>query len=151
MPVTASSVVSGSSAREPSKPARRLRIIVVDDNPDEVLTLMTLLHDEGHEVWGLYRAQEVMRAVTSFDPDAMLLDIALPGRSGYAVAEEIRRRFGPKRPMLIAVSGLYKQPTHELLSDAAGCDHFLTKPFDFEELLKLLAPLLPHDPPRTEP
>ena len=76
--MAASSVVSGSSAREPSKPARKLRIIVVDDNPDEVLTLMALLHDAGHEVWGLYRAQEVMRAVTSFDPDAMLLDIALP-------------------------------------------------------------------------
>jgi DNA-binding response OmpR family regulator len=91
-----------------------------------------------------------MRAVTSFDPDAMLLDIALPGGSGYAVAEEIRRRFGPKRPMLIALSGLYKQPSHELLSDAAGCDHFLAKPFDFEELLRLLAPLLSHNPSRTE-
>ena len=148
--MAASSVVSGSSAREPSKPARRLRIIVVDDNPDEVLTLMALLHDAGHEVWGLYRAQEVMRAVTSFDPDAMLLDIALPGGSGYAVAEEIRRRFGPKRPMLIALSGLYKQPSHELLSDAAGSDHFLTKPFDFDESLRLLAPLLSHNPSRTE-
>lgn len=148
--MAASSVVSGGGAREPSKPTRSLRIIVVDDEPDEVLTLMALLHDEGHEVWGLYRAQEVMRAVTSFDPDAILLDIALPGRSGYAVAEEIRHRFGPKRPMLIAVSGLYKQLAHEQLSDATGCDHFLTKPFDFGELLKLLAPLLPRSPPRTE-
>lgn len=148
--MAASSVVSGGSAREPSKSARSLRIIVVDDDPDEVLTLMALLHDEGHEVWGLYRAQEVMRAVTRFDPDAMLLDIALPGGSGYAVAEEIRRRFGPKRPMLIAVSGLYKQPSHEQLSDASGCDHFLAKPFDFGELLKLLAPLLPRNPPRRE-
>lgn len=138
-----SSVVSEVSARETSKPARRLRIIVVDDDQDAVLTLMALLHDEGHEVWGLYRAQEVMRAVTNFDPDVMLLDIALPGGSGYAVAEEIRRRFGPKRPMLIAVSGLYKQSPHEQLSDAAGCDHFLTKPFDFGELLRLLAPLVP--------
>lgn len=142
--MTTTTVVSEGRAPEPSKAARSLRIIVVDDDQDAVLTLMALLRDEGHEVWGLYRAQEVMRAVTTFDPDVMLLDIALPGRSGYAVAEEIRGHFGPKRPMLIAVTGLYKRRPHEQLSDAVGCDHFLTKPFDFGELLKLLAPLLPH-------
>jgi two-component system, OmpR family, response regulator len=128
---------------------RSLRIIVVDDDPDAVLTLMVLFRDEGHEVWGLYRAQEVMRAVTSFDPDVVLLDIALPGASGYTVAEEIRHQFGSTRPMLIAVTGLYKQPPHEHLSGAVGCNHFLTKPFDFAELLKMIAPLLSPATDRT--
>jgi CheY-like chemotaxis protein len=59
-----------------------------------------------------------------------------------AVAEEIRRRSGgAKRPLLIALTGLYKRPPHDRLSRIVGCDHFLTKPFQIGELLTLIAPL----------
>jgi DNA-binding response OmpR family regulator len=121
--------------------ARPLRIMVVDDEPDTVVTLVTLLRDEGHDVHALYRAKDVVRSVDEYDPDVVLLDIALPDGSGYAVAEEVRRRRGPKRPLMIAVTGLYKRPPHDRLSRIVGCDHFLTKPFEINELLQLLAPL----------
>ena len=129
-----------------SKAARNLRILVVDDERDAVLTLMTLLRDEGHDVRGLYRAKEVAAVVKEFDPDVVLLDIALPDGSGYALAEDIRRRSGSKRPMLIALTGIYKRAPHDHLSRVVGCDHFLTKPFAIADLLKLIAPLtLPND------
>jgi DNA-binding response OmpR family regulator len=121
--------------------ARPLRIMVVDDEPDTVVTLVTLLRDEGHDVHALYRAKDVVRGVEEYDPDVVLLDIALPDGSGYAVAEEVRRRRGPKRPLMIAVTGLYKRPPHDRLSRIVGCDHFLTKPFEINELLQLIAPL----------
>lgn len=130
-----------ASESVPSSVARKLRILIVDDERDTVLTLMTLLRDEGHDVQGLHRAKEVLGAVKEFDPDVVLLDIALPDGSGYALAEDIRRRGRGKHPLLIALTGIYKRPPHDQLSRIVGCDHFLTKPFDIAELLKLIAPL----------
>ena len=83
----------------------KLRILVVDDERDMVLTLTTLLRHEGHVVEAVYRAQDVMRAVKDFDPDVVLVDIALPDGSGYGIAEHIRRRAGTQRPMIIALTG----------------------------------------------
>ena len=137
----ATDVSSSGNQPAPAKPQRGLRIIVIDDERDTVVTLMTLLRDEGHEVEGLYRAQDAMRKVKEFDPDVVLVDIALPDGSGYSIAEDIRRRCGPQRPLLIALTGIYKRPPHDQLSRIVGCDHFLTKPFDIAELLKLIAPL----------
>ena len=132
---------SSSASSEPSKPARALRILIVDDDRDLVMTLGTLLRQDGHTVAEAYRAQDAMRAGRDFDPDVVLIDIALPDGSGYAVAEHIRRHAGPGRPTLIALTGIYKRPPHDRLSQIVGCDHFLTKPFEMAELLQLLAPL----------
>ena len=121
--------------------SRKLRILVVDDERDMVVTLATLLRDEGHVVDGAYSAQDALTAVKQFDPDVVLLDIALPDGSGYAVAEHIRRRYGDKRPMLIALTGVYARPPHDKLHRIVGCDHFLTKPFAVDEILRLIAPL----------
>jgi DNA-binding response OmpR family regulator len=121
--------------------ARRLRVLIVDDAPDLVATLASLLRDEGHVVDGVHRARDVMSAVKDFNPDVVLLDIALPDGSGYALAEQIRRRYGAGRPMLIALTGVYARPPHDALYRIVGCDHFLTKPFTIGELLSLIAPL----------
>ena len=118
-----------------------LRILIVDDDRDAVLTLMTLLRDEGHDVQGVYRARDALAAVKELDPDLVLLDIALPDGSGYALAEDIRRRGRGKHPMLIAVTGIYNRPPHDRLSRIVGCDYFLTKPFEIGELLTLIEPL----------
>jgi DNA-binding response OmpR family regulator len=131
----------GKKKDGPAQGSRRLRILVVDDERDMVSTLATVLRDEGHLVEGVHRAQAAMPAVEDFDPDVVLLDIALPDGSGYAIAEHIRRRAGSGRPMLIALTGIYKRPPHDQLSRIVGCDHFLTKPFEIDQLLTLIAPL----------
>jgi DNA-binding response OmpR family regulator len=120
---------------------RSLRILVVDDERDLVNTLAMLLQDEGHAVRGLHRAQGVMSTVMEFDPDVVMLDIALPDGSGYALAEQIRQRYGATRPLLIALTGVYARPPHDRLHRIVGCDHFLTKPFAIGDVLRLIEPL----------
>jgi DNA-binding response OmpR family regulator len=117
---------------------RSLRVLVVDDERDSVDTLTVLLNDEGHEVRGLTRGKEVLDAVADFNPDAVLLDIAMPDTSGYELAKQIRQRYGEVKPMLIAISGRYKQASDKMLGQIVGFDHYLTKPYDPGVLLSLL-------------
>ena len=115
--------------------------MVVDDDRDAVTTLRTILVDEGHEVWGVYRAGDVKLAVEHFDPDVVLLDIGLPDGSGYALAHEIRVQRGEERPTLIAVTGLYIEGPDKSMSKAVGFNHFLTKPYAIDQLVALIRPL----------
>jgi CheY-like chemotaxis protein len=126
---------------EPHSYPRSLRIIVADDERDTVLTLMMILKDEGHEVQGIYTGSRVLPLVGEFDPDVVLLDIALPEKSGFELAQEIRKRPRGRRVLLIGISGQYKQASDKLLADITGFDHYLVKPFDTAALLALLAPL----------
>jgi len=132
--------VSPGEAAEPSTAPRSLRILVVDDDRDTVLTLMMLLRDEGHEVRGLHSGGHVVHTMREFDPDAVLLDIALPGLSGWEVARTIRERLG-RRPMLVGISGEYRHGVDRILSEVVGFDHYLVKPYEPNALLALLAPL----------
>jgi len=129
-----------SSAEGASRPKRRLRVIVADDDRDHVTTLAALLIDEGHEVRELYRGSELVRMVREFDPDVALIDISMPGTNGYDAAREIRQEFGKQRPMLIAITG-WKQSSDRILARLAGYDHHVPKPFDPKELLELINPL----------
>jgi two-component system OmpR family response regulator len=122
------------------KPKRRLRILVADDERDSVSMLALILQDEGHEVREVYRGAEVLGLAREFNPDAVLLDIGMPGMSGYDVARELRQEYGEKKPLLIAVTG-WKQSSDRILAKLAGFDHHLAKPFESGALLKLLEPL----------
>lgn len=132
---------SAHTGQEGPAVPRRLRIMVVDDDRDSVMTLKTILGEEGHEVWGVYRAGDVKLGVEHFDPDVVLLDIGLPDGSGYALAHEIRAQCGPERPMLIALTGIYREGPDKSMSKAVGFHHFITKPYDIGHLLKLIAPV----------
>ena len=118
----------------------RLRILVADDERDQAMTLALLLGDEGHDVREIYRGSEVLRAVRDFDPDVALIDIGMPGMTGYDAAREIRQVLGGTRPVLIAVTG-WKQSSDRILARLAGFDHHLAKPFEPEALLALIQPL----------
>lgn len=122
--------------------ARNLRILVADDDRDNALTLATILRTEGHEVHIALRGDEVVEVDRLLRPDALILDISLPGMSGYAVAREIRERRGPPiAPLLIAVSGKWTKASERLLGQAVGFDHYLVKPCDPLEIVRLLEPL----------
>lgn len=116
-----------------------LRILVVDDNRDIVLTAGMLLRAQGHHTNECYDGSEVMRCVEEYDPDVVLLDIGLPGKSGWDVAKEIRQRIPGKRPLLVGMSGGETRPADRLLATASGFDYFLIKPVDPKVLLALLS------------
>jgi len=123
-----------------ARPRRRLRILIADDERDQVATLAAILNDEGHDVREVYRGNEVLRMIADFDPDVALVDIGMPGMTGYDVAREVREHYGKGRPLLIAVTG-WKKPSDRILAQLAGFDHHLPKPFEANELLVLLEPL----------
>ena len=122
----------------PSGTPRSLRILIADDDPDTVLTLTTLLADEGHEVRSVYSGRDVMDCVIDFDPDVIVLDINLPAKSGWELARSIREQCGKERPMLIGISGEYKHGADRVLSQTLGFDHYLLKPYEPAELIGLI-------------
>jgi DNA-binding response OmpR family regulator len=123
-----------------SSPNRSLRIVLADDNFDTLATLKAILRDEGHEVLGVGNGRSALEAVRHFDPDVVILDIAMPDLSGWEVAREIRTASGQSdRPLLIATSGRYKQASDKMLGEIAGFHHYLVKPYESSALLALLA------------
>jgi CheY-like chemotaxis protein len=129
---------SGSDGAAPAP--KSLRVLVVDDDRDAVLSLMMLLREEGHEVRGLYQGNDVLRALREFEADVVLLDIGMPDRNGYDVARQIRQRYGAPRPILIAITA-WTKPSDRMLAEMAGFNHHLGKPCQPADLLALLAPL----------
>lgn len=126
---------------EAAQAPRSLRILIADDERDTVLTLMMLLREEGHEVRGVYTGRQVLDAVHGFDPDVVVLDIAMPDLSGWEVARTIRTHPDGKRRMLVGISGEYKNSVDKLLSTIVGFDHYLLKPCSPNTLIALLEPL----------
>jgi len=89
-------------------PAHRRRILIADDDRDAVATLAALLVDEGHDVREVYRGDAVLYYLREFRPDALIVDINMPGMSGYDVARQVHEVFGVDRPRLIALTGWYR-------------------------------------------
>jgi DNA-binding response OmpR family regulator len=95
----------------------------------------------------VYGGKEVLPAARFVRPDAIIMDISMPGMSGYAAAQEIRYSFTEaRRPLLIAITGRWKEPPDELVARQVGFDHYMTKPCDPEQLLALLEALKRPDP-----
>ena len=132
---------SAADSGERAKAPRPLRVLVAEDHRDTALTLMMVLRDEGHETRAVHSGRQVMGALLDFDPDAVILDIKLPELSGWEVARTIRNRRGARQPLIIGVSGEYKQGADKVLADIMGFDHDLLKPCEPQQLLALLEPL----------
>ena len=124
------------------------RILVADDDADMVLSLTTLLRDEGYEVRGVHRGAEVLQAIFNFAPDVVLLDIGMPQMSGYEVARALRERFGSARPALIAVTGLSGEVDRRQ-ARAAGFEYHVAKPYEPRALLQLIDALAGAAPGRA--
>lgn len=128
---------------------RGLRILIADDNRDTVLTLATLLREEGHDVRGVHNGIDALRVARVHAFDAIILDIEMPELSGYAIAQELCKQYFARRaPLLIAITGKWNRPSEKLLARAVGFDHHLAKPYDPGVLLAMLASraYLPLDP-----
>ena len=116
------------------------RILVADDDADAVLSLTTLLRQEGYVVRGVHRGAEVLQAIFNFAPDVVLLDIGMPQMSGYDVARTLRERYGSARPALIAVTGRTGEADRQQ-ARAAGFEHHVAKPYEPRALLRLIGEL----------
>jgi signal transduction histidine kinase len=113
------------------------RILIADDNRDSAETLAALLRMEGHEVTSVHDGPVALSVFGELKPDVALLDIGMPGLTGYEVARKMRQS-APRVPLtLIAITG-WGQDIDKERAFAAGFDHHLTKPVDPQSLAELL-------------
>jgi CheY-like chemotaxis protein len=118
-------------------PARRLRVLVADDNVDAASSLAMMLDLLGHETRVAHNGRKALAVAGEFRPDAMVLDIAMPQLGGHDVARTIRREPWGGDVLLIAASG-WGQDGDKQKSEDAGFDHHLVKPVEIDLLDRLL-------------
>jgi PAS domain S-box-containing protein len=117
--------------------SRLLKVLVVDDNVDSAESMAMLLDAWGFTVLTATEGMTALEIASDAKPDAVLLDIGLPGMSGYEVAEQLRARMGDSRPLLIAMTG-YGQADDRRRTRESGFHHHLIKPVEFDALWKIL-------------
>jgi signal transduction histidine kinase len=114
------------------------RVLIVDDNMDAAESTAMLLRHLGHQVKLAHDGGAALDAVTYFEPHVALLDIGLPGMSGYDVARALRAREKNGGLVLVALTG-YGREEDRIKSAEAGFTQHLVKPVDPMTLAKLLA------------
>jgi PAS domain S-box-containing protein len=135
-----------ASAREASAHTREIqggirptsRVLVVDDNQDMASGLAKLLSLLGHDVQTAYDGKTAVELALKYCPEVVLLDIGLPGMSGYEVARRLREECSCRDGLIIAITG-YGQEEDIRKSKEAGFDHHLVKPIDYHALLAVMA------------
>ena len=105
-------------------------IVVVEDQPDNLKLLSTLLTLKGHQVIGLPNGDRVAEVLRTHQPTPalVLLDIQLPGRDGYAVLEELLAL--PGRAWKVVALTAHAMPEDRARAEAAGFDGYITKPIE---------------------
>ncbi len=121
-----------------------LRVLMVDDNVDTVLSFSILLRAAGHEVRTAHDGPAAIQVALEYQPDVVFLDIGLPGLSGYEVAKRIRQERTLKNVVLVALTG-YGQNSDRQTALEAGFDHHLIKPARFVQLKQILATVTPKE------
>ena len=118
----------------------KLRVLVVDDNRDAAASLAMYLEQIGHEVGLAYDGETAVRVAEAMRPQAILLDLGMPGIDGYEVCRRIRRPDWGKSIRMIAITG-WGQDEDRRRSSAAGFDAHFVKPVSTETLVGLLGDL----------
>ena len=126
---------------EPSLPEREsgapLRVLVVDGYPDTAWTLGLVLRRMGDDVRDSCDGSTALQLATAFRPEAVVMDLALPGVDGLEVARRLRREPALDGVLLIAMTG-FQDEEHRRLAREAGFDLYLLKPVPLDELQALL-------------
>src|SRR4051812_12534424 len=118
-----------------------LQILVVDDNEDTARGLAKLLRLSGHSVHVAHTGPDALASAREHLPEAVILDIGLPGMDGYEVAARLRKEEEGRQPAIIIAASGYGEEQVRSRSDEARFDHHLVKPVNFDTLLSVLAGL----------
>jgi CheY-like chemotaxis protein len=133
--------VSGKNDLMEEKTDARPTVLVVEDFEDNRFMMRRLLEMSGYRVVEAVNGQQAVESAGTEDPDVILMDLSLPMLDGLAATRKIRERDGHKRVPIIAVSAHDSADFHaEAL--AAGCNEYVTKPIDFDQLIQLLDRIL---------
>jgi len=108
------------------------RVLIVEDEPNIVVSLEFLLRHEGYEVAVAGSGPEALAAAASFRPDLVLLDVMLPGLDGFEVCRRLRGEPAPPKIVLLTARGREAE-RHKGLD--LGADLYVTKPFSTRQLI----------------
>ncbi len=117
----------------------KTKILIVEDDPHILLGLEEVLKSDGFEVAVCNRGDQAMAAVVRNRPELVLLDIMLPGLSGYDVCRQLRAQ---KSGVLILMLTAKSQEIDKVVGLDLGADDYVTKPFGVRELLARIHALL---------
>ena len=115
------------------------RVLIVEDDQSIARLLHLELEHRGLDVRCVYDGSDALPAVDEFKPDAIVLDILLPGMDGERILQVLRRR-GDATPVIMLTAR--DQPRDKVRNLETGADDYLTKPFHIEELLARLGAVL---------
>ncbi len=118
------------------------RVLVVDDSPDSAESMAAVLRLSGHDVRVALNGSGAIALARQFRPEVALLDIGIPGMTGYEVAVAIRELPGMEALVLIAMTG-YGQAQDRMRSREAGFQHHLVKPVEIADVHQVLESLPP--------
>ncbi len=113
-------------------PAKQKKIMIVEDEPSLVFTLQDTLENEGYEVFVSETGTNAMEMVRSVRPDLLILDVMLPGVSGFEICKQIREE---KFTFPVIMLTARDQEIDKVTGLNIGADDYITKPFGVKELL----------------
>ncbi|NIE68989.1 ATP-binding protein [Burkholderia sp. Ax-1719] len=128
---------SASTDGDAIAPPGARRVLVVDDNRDAAESLALLLSISGHDVRVAHAGEDALALAAVFRPQTVLLDLGMPGLSGYDVARALRAMPESSEMVVVALTG-WGQDEDRRKTIAAGFDWHITKPADPEQIIVLL-------------
>lgn len=124
-------------------PLQGKSILLVDDDPDMLTALQTVLDGSGAILQTASDGNLAIEKAAEFDPDLVVLDAMLPKRSGFLVLEKLKGNVKKKgqRPLVIMITG-NEGKRHQVWAESLGVDGYLNKPFRMERLVERMETLL---------
>lgn len=117
----------------------KTKILIVEDDPHILLGLEEVLKSEGYEIASCNRGDEALAAVGKFQPTLIVLDVMLPGLSGYDICKQLRSKKIATPILMLTAKG---QEIDKVIGLDLGADDYVTKPFGVRELLARIQALL---------
>jgi len=119
-------------------------VLVVDDDPEIVAMLSTRLAARGYKVTTAGDGHKALEIAKREHPDVMLLDVMMPGKSGWEVARALKQDAATQGIKIVMVTAI-GESVNEITSPLYGADAHIDKPFEFERLEKVIAGLVSSD------
>jgi DNA-binding response OmpR family regulator len=112
-----------------------MKILIVDDSTVNNIMLENLFTDQGYETYSLVESESVMEVLNTFHPDIILLDIMMPGMSGFDILKRMKEQ-SINIPTIILTA--YKNQDYERQAKELGAKAYFTKPFNHQDLIKAI-------------
>lgn len=115
-----------------------LRVMIVDDNRDAADLIAEFLEMCGHQTLPIYGGAAAIQAADTFEPDVVLLDLGMPGITGFDVISTLRQAPRFRQTRMIALTAWGDAKTRER-TQHIGFDHHLVKPASLDEILNVVS------------